>query len=70
MFLKLIDSDITFGIVGVDGKHNSKSVFTQEQMNYIVKSIKDNNDSILIALEESEKVETLEELGYSFEVGM
>lgn len=68
--LKVIDSDVTFEIVGAKGKYDSKSDFTVEQMNYTVKSIKNNNDSILINLEEPKKVETLEELGYSFETGM
>jgi hypothetical protein len=39
-------------------------------MDYIVKSIKTDNNGILIVLEESSKVETLEDLNYSFESGM
>lgn len=68
--LKIIDSDITLEIEGIKEKYDSKSVLLKEQMNYIVKSIKNENNSILIILDEPKKVESLEKLGSSFETGM
>ncbi|RJR28194.1 hypothetical protein C4561_00350 [candidate division WWE3 bacterium] len=68
--LAVIDSSITLEIADVKEKYDSKSALPQERMNYIVKSIKADNNSPLIILGEPKKVATLEELGYSFETGM
>ena len=68
--LEIVDSELTIEISGVKEKHDSKFDIKKEQMDYIVKSIKTDNNGILIVLEEFKKVETLEELNYSFEAGM
>jgi hypothetical protein len=68
--LTVIDSSITIEIAGIKGKYASESALLEEWMNYIVKSIKTDNNSILIVLDESKEIETLEELNYSFEAGM
>jgi hypothetical protein len=68
--LKVIESRITLEIAGVKEKYDSKLDVKKDQMDYIVKSIKTDNNGILIVLEESSKVETLEDLNYSFESGM
>jgi hypothetical protein len=68
--LTVIDSSITLEIEGIKEKYDSESALLDELMNYTVKSIKTANNSILIVLDESKEIETLEELDYSFEAGM
>ena len=68
--LKVIDSELTIEISDIKENYYSKLDIKEEQMNYIVRVIKAENKGILIVLDESEKVGTLEELNYSFEAGM
>jgi len=68
--LKVIDSELTIEIANIKEKYNSKLDIKEEQMNYMVKTIKTDNNSILIILDEFKKVGNLEELNYSFEAGM
>ena len=68
--LKVIDSELTIEISDVKEKYDSKLDIKEKQIDYIVKVIKADNNSILIVLDESKKVRTLEELNYSFETGM
>lgn len=68
--LTVIDSAIQLEIANKKETYSSKLTIPEERMNYIVKSIKPLNNSILIALDETQKVKTLDELGYSFEAGM
>ena len=68
--LKVIDSELTIEIAGIKEKYDFKLDLKEEQMNYIVRVIKADNNGILIVLDESKKVRTLEELNYSFENGM
>ena len=62
--------DAAFTTVSANGTYDSGSIIPEELMNSIVKSIKMDKNSILIILDESKKVKTLEELGYSFETGV
>lgn len=50
--------------------YDSSSSIQEERMNHIVKSIKSDNNTILVILGEPINPKTLEELGYSFESGM
>ncbi len=68
--LPVIESSITLEIADVKEKYDSKSALPQECMNYIVKTMKADNNNLLITLDEPKKVASLEELGYSFETGM
>lgn len=68
--LKLIDSNITLEIENVKEIYDKKSSIPKERMIDIVKSIKVDKNGILIILNESQKVKSLEELGYGFEMGM
>ena len=67
--------DAAFTTVSAKGTYDSGSIIPEELMNSIVKSIKMDKNRILITwiqviLDESKKVKTLEELGYSFETGV
>ncbi|MFA5330699.1 MAG: hypothetical protein WC384_23100 [Prolixibacteraceae bacterium] len=68
--LAVIDSPIVLELANKKEMYDSKSAIPEELMNRIVKSIRPDNNSILILVEEPPKVKTLEELGYSFEAGM
>ena len=66
--IKLIDAPFT--IVSANGNHDSESTIPEELMNSMVNSIKMDKVGIIIILDYSRKPQTLEELGYSFEVGV
>ena len=68
--LAVIDSSITIEIAGIKEKYASKAALPEEHMNYTVKSIKTDNNNILVTLNKPKNLETLEELGYSFEAGV
>jgi len=68
--LTVIDSAVLLESTNKKETYISKSAIPEEQMNCVVKFIKPLNNSILIVLDEPEKVKSLEELGYSFEAGM
>jgi hypothetical protein len=68
--LSLIDSVIVLEKSGKKEIYDSKSAIPEELMNHIVKTIKPENNSILIILSKPPKTKNLEDLGYSFESGM
>jgi hypothetical protein len=68
--LSLIDSVIVLEKADKKEIYDSKSAIPEELMNHIVKTIKPENNSILIILSEPLKTKNLENLGYSFEAGM
>ena len=54
--LKVIDSELTIEISSVKEKYDSKLGIKEKQMDYIVKSIKTDNNGILIVLDESKTI--------------
>jgi len=68
--LTVVDSAVLLEIANKKETYSSKSAIQEERMNCVVKFIKPLNNSILIVLDEPEKVKSLEELGYNFEAGM
>ena len=59
-----------YTIATENSAYNSESAIPGELMDSIVKTIKIDKNRIMIMLEGHNKVQTLEELGYSFEVGV
>lgn len=70
VLLPVTDSKITLEIAGVKEEYDSRSAVPEDRMYYVVQSIKGENQRILVKLTKPERVPTLEEQGYSFEVGV
>lgn len=68
--LPVIQSGITLEIAGKRKAFVSKSKIPEDYVNHIVTKITPEGNRILIALGKPKRVKTLEELGYSFEVGV
>jgi|GEM_PF-5352182 hypothetical protein len=66
--IKLIETE--FSIVYDNQNYNSKSTIPEKVMNDDVKSIHTENDHIIVKINDSKDVQSLENLGYSFEVGV
>jgi hypothetical protein len=66
--IKVIESGFT--LVLPKEEFTSSSAIPDKVMNYDVKSVYTDNDLIIIKIEDSKDVQTLEDLGYSFEVGV
>ena len=66
--IKVIESEFT--LVLPKEEFTSSSAIPDKVMNYDVKSVYTDNDLIIIKIEDSKDVQTLEDLGYSFEVGV
>jgi len=67
--LSIVDSRITLETSGEKEKYETKLDIPDARMNFEVKTIEACNNSLVIKLDKPKKVPTLEELGYSFEVG-
>lgn len=68
--LAIIDSAIVLNVAGEKEIYGSKTEIQADRMSHIVSSIKAEDNSIVIILEEPPKTKSLEDLGYSFESGM
>lgn len=66
--LKVFDAPFT--IESSKETYDSGSIIPEELMDSTVTSIKMKKNGIVIFLDESKKLKTLEDLGYSFEVGV
>ena len=66
--IKVIDG--AYKIVTENGAYDSGAIIPEELMDSTVMSIKMEKNGIVIFLDESKKAKTLEDLGYSFEVGV
>ncbi len=66
--IKVMDG--TYKIVTENGDYDSGAIIPEDLMNSTVTSIKMKKNGIVIFLDESKKAKTLEELGFSFEVGV
>ena len=65
-----IDSRVTLVISGAEEDYKTKSDIPAALMNFEIETIKAGNNSLIVKLAKPEKVPSLEELGYSFEVGV
>lgn len=68
--LPIIDTEITVVVDGNNKEFSSKTEITEELKKHEAKSINVKNNRLIITLGEIKKVPTLEELGYSFDVGV
>lgn len=68
--LTLIDSVIVLEKSGKKEIYDSKTAIPEAWLNHIVKTIKPENNCILVILSEQTKTKNLEDLGYSFESGV
>ena len=68
--LTVINSHITLELFETKEKYEIKADIPEEHMNCEVKVVEAKDNSFGIKLGEPKKVLTLEELGYSFEVGV
>ena len=66
--IKVMDG--TYKIVTENGDYDSGAIIPEDLMDSTVTSIKMEKNGIVIFLDESKKAKTLEELGFSFEVGV
>ena len=68
--LTVVNSPLMLEINEVVERYDSKNEVPEERMNYDVKTIAATKDGLVIKLGELRKIPTLDELGYSFEVGV
>ena len=66
--IKVIENEFT--LVLPKEEFPSSSAIPDKVMNYDVKSVYTDNDLIIIKIEDSKDVQTLEDLRYSLEVGV
>ena len=68
--LHIIHFPIIIKTSGAEENYKSKTDIPEEYSNFRVVALKATNNNLVIILDNSEKIPTLEELGYSFEVGV
>ena len=68
--LPVIQSGITLKTADVRKSFGATSDIPEEWKRYIVTSVTSDENGIIVNLSEPQKVKSLEELGYSFEVGV
>ncbi|AHV98598.1 hypothetical protein [Paenibacillus sabinae] len=68
--LTVVENTVTLEISGQQETYSTKASIPHTRMNSEVKRLATIDSGLIIQLGEPRKVPTLEELGYSFEVGM
>ncbi|WP_410514275.1 hypothetical protein PaeBR_07695 [Paenibacillus sp. BR2-3] len=68
--LTVVEANITLEISGSIEEYFTKKSIPEIRMNSEVKGIKAIENGLIVNLSEPRKILTLEELGYSFEVGV
>ncbi|KGE18329.1 hypothetical protein [Paenibacillus wynnii] len=68
--LTVVEANITLEISGLSEEYVTKKDIPEFRMNSEVNGLKAIENGLMIKLAEPKKVPTLEELGYSFEVGV
>ena len=68
--LTVVEANITLEVSGSKEEFTTKKDIPEIRMNSEVKGLKVTDNGLMINLAEPKKVPTLEELGYSFEVGV
>ncbi|MCL6604713.1 MAG: hypothetical protein K6T94_17775 [Paenibacillus sp.] len=68
--LTVVDANITLEVSGAKEEFITKKDIPEIRMNSEVKGLKATDNGLMINLAEPKKVPTLEELGYSFEIGV
>ena len=69
-FFSVLDSNTIIEITNNNKTYNKTNLIPEEFLNKEIKNIKIDNNKIIIILGEETKGKNLEDLGYSFEVGI